>query len=185
MAKTLIKPSFWKTAFIFGFPAGLLIIGFMLASFTFFGFKSGASSMAIGFALMLFIMLSLFFIGIKNFRNQQNGTISFGKALLLGVAMALFSALAYTLVWEIYVAFTGNRFIIEYTDHLIELERAKNGSVEALSQFIQKQELMREKYANRSYRMPVTFIENFPMGCIVALVVTFFLHKPKFWSQKA
>lgn len=184
MSNTKQALGFWKTAFVFGFPVGLLIICSMLASFVAFGLRSDAGSAVVGFALMLFYM-SLIFFGIRRFRNvEQGGVIKFAKAFGLGLAMALFSGLAYVLVWEIYVAFTGDSFIAEYTDHLIALEKAKNVSAGDLAKFIEKAEVKEAKYANPIYRMPVTFIENFSMGLIVALVSALSLHNPKFWARK-
>ena len=184
MSNTKQALGFWKTAFYYGFPVGLLIICTMVASFTAFGLHSGTGSVVVGFALMLFYM-SLIFFGVKRFRNvEQGGVIRFAKAFGLGLAMAAFSGLAYVLVWEIYVGFTGDSFIAQYTDHLIELEKAKDTSAGDLAAFIETAEIREAKYANLSYRMPVTFLENFSMGFIVALVSALSLHNPKFWTRK-
>lgn len=175
---------FWKTASIYGTPAGLLVIGMMIGSFTFFGFKSDASSMAVGFLLMI-LAFSLVFLGIRRFRDQeQGGFIKFSKAFILGLAMVLFSGLAYVLVWEIYTAVTGNAFIGQYMDHLIELEQAKDISAEALSEFVAKVEAKETKYINNPlYRMSVTFSEIASMGLIVSLLSALGLHNPKFWKR--
>lgn len=184
MSETKKALGFWKTAFYFGFPVGLLIICSMIASVAAFGLRSNAGSVVVGFALMLFYM-SLIFFGIKRFRNvEQGGVIKFAKAFGLGLAMAVFSGLAYVLIWEIYVGFTGNSFISAYTDHLIELEKAKDVSAEDLAAFIEKAEIREAKYASPTYRIPVTFVENFSMGLIVALVSALSLHNPKFWARK-
>lgn len=175
--------SFWKTAFIYGAPAGLGIISMMIASFTLFGFRSNASSQAVGFLLM-FIILSLMFFGIKRYRDhQQGGVIKFSKALGLGLAMSLFAGLAYVLVWEIYLGFTGQAFISEYTSHLIDLKKAKGVSEESLASYIQEMNEMTASYANPLYRIPLTFIEIFPVGFIVALISSLALHTPKFWAR--
>jgi len=177
-------PGFWKTAALHGFPAGLLIISFMVGSFTLFGFKSGASSQAVGFLLMFFI-LSLIFFGIKKFRDRnQGGVIKFSKALLLGMAMSLFAGIAYVIVWEIYTAATDNQFIAEYTAHLVELQKAKGVSGDALQTYVDKVTKMKESYASPLYRIPITFSEIFPMGFIVSLVSALALHNPKFWARR-
>lgn len=184
MSTTQQSSGFWKTAFIYGLPAGLLIILLMIGSFSAFGFHSDASSQVVGFLLMFFI-LSLIFFGMKRFRDQnQGGVIKFSKALLLGMAMSLFAGLAYVFVWEIYIAVTGNVFVAEYTDHLIEQQRAKGVSGEALTAFIDKMEAMKTNYAKPGYRIPLTFSEIFPMGFIVTLISALLLHRPKFWARK-
>jgi len=176
--------SFWKTAFIYGAPAGLGIISMMIASFTFFGFRSNASSQAVGFLLM-FIILSLIFFGIKRYRDrQQGGVIKFSKALGLGLAMSLFAGLAYVLVWEVYLGVTGQDFIGEYTSHLIDLKKAKGVSGEALAAYVEDMNKMKTSYANPLFRIPLTFTEIFPVGFIVALISSLALHTPKFWARK-
>lgn len=177
--------SFWKTAAIYGLPAGIGIISLMLISFETMGFHSGASSMAVGFLLM-FVILSLIFFGIKKYRDQgQGGVIKFSKALLLGLAMSLFAGIAYVLIWEIYSAATNSQFIYEYTDHLIELQKAKGVSAEELSAYIEGARKKADLYfSNRPYRMGITFSEIFPMGFIVSLLSALFLHTPKFWARR-
>ncbi len=174
---------FWKTAFIYGLPVGLLMIGMMIGSFTLFGFHSGAVSMAVGFLLM-FLIFSLVFFGIKRFRDRdQGGFIKFTKALLLGFAMSLIAGLAYVFVSEIYTAMTNSVFIGKYADHLIELEKAKGVSAEALSTFMAKMDAMKTNYGNPLYRMSWTFTEVFPMGLIVSLISALALHNPKLWAK--
>jgi len=174
---------FWKTAFLYGTPAGILIIGMMLTSYFLIGFKSGVSSMVVGF-LIMFLILSLIFFGIKKYRDrEQGGVIKFSKAFFLGLATSLFTGIAYTLINEIFLASTGDRFIIEYTNHLIELEKAKGVTAEALQAFTDKMMGWRESYKNPFYRVPLTFSEIFPMGIIVSLVSALALHTPKFWAR--
>jgi hypothetical protein len=176
---------FWKTAFIFGGLAGLLIIAMMITSYSIFGMHSSATSMTVGFLLMFFI-LSLIFFGMKRFRDRdQGGVIKFTKALMLGLAMSVFAGFIYVIVWEIYVAKTGNSFILHYTDHLIELQKAKGVSGEALTEFTEKMTTMKTNYARPTYRIPLTFSEIFPVGFIVALISALFLHNPKLWARRS
>lgn len=175
---------FWKTAFIYGGLAGFLIISVMVSGFLVFGLQSTAGSQAFGFLLMFFI-LSLIFFGMKRFRDlEQGGIIKFSQALLLGMAMSLFAGLAYIIVWEIYLAMTDSRFIQIYTDQLIEQQKSKGISSESLADFIEKMNEMKENYAKPGYRIPLTFLEIFPMGFIVSLISALSLHRPKLWARK-
>ena len=178
--------SFWKTAAIYGFPAGFGIISFMLISFETTGFHSGASSMAVGFLLM-FVILSLIFFGIKKFRDQgQGGVIRFSKALFLGLAMSLCAAISYVLIWEIYLNITDSEFIFQYTEHLIELQKAKVITSEELTAFMEGARKKADLYdSNALYRMAITFSEIFPMGFIVSLISALALHNPKLWARRS
>jgi len=184
MSETRKHLGFWKTAFFYGFPTGLLIICTMVAGFVAFGIKSDAGSQVVGFALMLAYM-SLIFFGLRRFRDvDQGGVIKFGKAFGLGLAMAAFAGLAYVLVWEIYVARTGNEFIVLYTNMLTEKAVAGGMAGAELAEYKTKMAKYVTDYEKPSYRMPVTFIENFSMGFLVALVSALVLHTPKFWARK-
>ena len=184
MTTTRSALGFWKTAALYGIPTGLLIICMMVGSMTFFGLHSGASAKAVGF-LIMFVILSLIFFGIKRFRDiDQGGVIKFSKALLLGLSMSLFAGIAYVLIWEIYIGFTGDSFVIHYTDHLIAEKEAKGVSGEALANFVTKMEEMKANYAKPGFRIPLTFFEIFPMGFLITLFSALILHIPKFWARK-
>jgi len=184
MTTTRSAFGFWKTAGLYGVPTGLLIISMMVGSMTIFGFHSGASSKAVGF-LIMFVILSLIFFGMKRFRDVDQGSvIKFSKAILLGLSMSLFAGVAYVIIWEIYIAVTGNSFVSHYTDHLIEMQEAKGVSGEALVSFVEKMEEMKTSYAKPSFRIPLTFFEIFPMGFLITLVSALILHTPKFWARK-
>lgn len=184
MTTTQSSGGFWKTAFFFGFPAGAMVILWMVANYLTFGFKSTGSAMAIGF-LIMFVILSLIFFGIKRFRDRnQGGVIKFTKALLLGLAMSFFAGIGYVIFTEIFLAATGDRFITEYTSHLISEEKAKGVSAEALQTFTDKMMEFRESYKNPIFRIPVTFSEIFPMGIIVSIISALALHNPKFWARR-
>jgi len=177
------RARFWKTAFIYGGLAGFLIISLMVAGFTFMGLQSSAGSQTVGFLLMFFI-LSLLFFGMKRFRDQeQGGVIKFSRAVMLGLAMSFFAGVAYVIIWEIYLAVTDHQFIKVYTDHLIDLQKAKGVSGEALTNYMEKMAKMKSDYAQPFYRVPVTFSEIFPMGFLVTLISALILHKPKFWAR--
>jgi len=184
MTATRSKFGFWKTALIYGGLAGFLIISIMVAGFLTLGLQSSAGSQAFGFLLMFFI-LSLIFFGMKRFRDiDQGGVIKFSQALSLGLAMSLFAGIAYIIIWEIYLAITDHSFIQLYTDQLVDSQKSKGVSGEALSDFNKKMEDMRESYAKPGYRIPLTFLEIFPMGFIVTLISALSLHRPKFWARK-
>ena len=184
MQTTLPQLGFWKTAGIYGGLAGFLVISTMVSSFLIFGLQSSAGSQTFGFLLMFFI-LSLIFFGIKRFRDQeQGGIIKFSRALLLGLAMSVFAGFAYVIVWEIYLSMTDHSFIHHYTDHLIEQQKSKGISGETLTDFIAKMNEMKDNYSRREFRIPLTFVEIFPMGFIVTLLSALLLHKPKLWARK-
>ncbi len=68
----------------------------------------------IGYASIV-VSLSFVFFGIRHFRDKINdGTVSFGKALLLGLAISLITALAFGVMNVIYIKYINPDFTEEY-----------------------------------------------------------------------
>ncbi len=68
----------------------------------------------IGYATMVISLVFVFF-GIKHYRDNENdGVVSFGKALLIGVLISLFAAIAFGIIDVIYVTYINPDFTTEY-----------------------------------------------------------------------
>ena len=77
-----------RTALIYGAISGSIIITVMTLGIAMSGGEGGASSQAFGYLVMI-IALSLIFIGVKRYRDQQlGGVIKFWPAFGLGVSIA-------------------------------------------------------------------------------------------------
>lgn len=86
------------------------------------GLSYGAQEV-IGYTSMV-ISLGFVFFGIKHFRDKENnGTVSFKKALVIGILISLITALAFGLLDFIYVKYINPGFMEEYyTNNLQILE---------------------------------------------------------------
>lgn len=166
-----------RIALIYGGLSGLVVIAAMIAGLTFGDTVGFLASEWVGYLIML-IAFSLIFMGIKRYRDGElGGVISFGRAVLIGVIIALVAGIAYVITWEIYLAFSGNQFIDGYIAGLIEADRAAGISGAALEAKIAEYNAMAEGYANPLFRVPMTFLEIFPVGLVVSLVSAAILRK--------
>ena len=83
-----------RNSLVFGTIAGVIISVFMGVSMAIMSCGSGdvdggSGSMIIGFSAMA-VAFSFIFVGVKNFRDKQNGgTLTFGKGFLLGLLISL------------------------------------------------------------------------------------------------
>jgi len=111
--------------------------------------------------------------------------IRFPKALLLGLGIALVASLAYVVIWEIYLAITDYAFMDHYTTAMLEDRRAEGVTGAAYARAVAEAEAMRRQYANPLFRLPMTFIEIFPVGALVALVSAVLLRNPRFLPARA
>jgi hypothetical protein len=139
---------------------------------------------AIGYTIML-IALSTIFLAIKPQRDVQGGgVIRFWPAFLLGTGISAVAGLFYVIAWEAALAWTGADFIGAYSKHLLAREAAAGASAEKLAGLKGEMDAFARSYANPLFRMPLTFIELFPIGVLVSLVSAALLRKPGFMPAR-
>ena len=163
----------------YGVTAGLIVISSMIIGIVMSGGEGVGASMAIGF-LIMFIALSMIFVAIKKYRDQeQGGVIRFSRAFTLGLGIAAIAGVMYVVVWEIYLNFSDYAYIHDYAAKIIEAKQTAGASAEEMTKITESMEKMTTQYANPLFRLPMTFMEIFPVGALIALISAFFLRYPK------
>ena len=167
-----------RYAFIYG-----AIGGAVAATVLTLGIASGSSnhttSLWFGYLVML-VALSLIFVGVKRYRDVEcGGVIRFGRAFGLGVAIAAVAAIIYALVWESYLQISGYDFMADYTKSVLKGMQAEGASAAAIEAQAAEMNAMAESYKNPLFRVPLTFIEIFPVGLLIALISAALLRNPK------
>ncbi len=172
-----------RIALIFGGLSGAVIITAMILGLTLAGDAGGGSEL-VGYLIML-IALTLIFVGVKQYRDRDlGGVIKFSQAFLTGLSIAAVAAIVYVAIWEVYLTQTGSAFIDQYTTGVIEAKKEQGVTGEELEKLTAKMDEMRDQYANPMYRIPITFLEIFPVGLIVALVAAALLRNEKFMPRR-
>lgn len=167
-----------KYALVYGGLAGAIVVSIISATIA-MDLPSHATSVWVGYLVML-AALSLIFVGVKRYRDvERGGVVSFGRAFVLGLAMAVTAAVIYTIGWEIYLAVSGGDFMAEYTAGIVERMRAEGAPPPAVEAKAAEMRAMAESYRNPLFRMPLTFVEIFPVGLVVALISAALLRNPK------
>lgn len=174
-----------KIALIYGGIAGTFVIGSMILGFITSDGKGAASSQAFGYAIM-FVALSLVFLGIKKHRDTDlGGVIRFWPAFGLGLMISAIAGVMYVVCWEIYLALTDHQFIETYIQGVMDAKRATGVSAEELAKVSEKMEDMKTLYGKAWYRLPITFSEIFPVGALIALISAAVLRNPNVLPAKA
>ncbi len=167
-----------KTAIVYGAIAGSITVGSILIGFL-FGADHGDHSLWLGYLIMI-VALTLIFLGVKRHRDKNlGGVIKFGPALLLGLMIAVIAGVFYAGGWEAYLAATDYSFMPSYVEHAIEAKKAAGVAGEALQAEIAKLNEMAANYENPLFRVPMTFLEIFPVGLLIALISAAILRNPK------
>ena len=160
-----------KIVLTFGLISGAIAAGLMwlLMGYVNKGSIDFDSGMTWGYATMI-IALSMVFFGIKSYRDNHGGRITFFKGLQVGILISLISAVFYAASWELYYPSVGDEFMQKYTAYYVEKMR-KDGTPEAEIEKTQKEMTeFGEMYKNPLIRFPMTMLEILPVGVIVTLI---------------
>jgi hypothetical protein len=167
--------------FLFGTIAGLIVIGAMIAVMVASGGQPEMQdhSLLLGYTIML-VALSMIFFGIKAYRDRElGGVIHFMPALFMGLGISIVSGIIYVLVWEVYMAATNYTFMNAYVESYIAQQKAAGITGAALDKIVAEMEQMKVQYADPLFRMPMTFMEIFPVGLLISLISAAVLRNPK------
>ena len=158
-----------------------LIVGLTLSGVTIaMNHQSSSWGMVIGYLTML-IALSAVFVAIKRRRDVDlGGVIRFWPAFGLGLGISFVASIFYVLAWETTVAITQIDFASGYAKMMIDEQKAKGVSGEALAKLTAEMDKFKTDYANPLFRLPMTFAEIFPVGLLVSLVSAGLLRNSRF-----
>ena len=161
-----------KIALIYGTIAGVIIIVTMILSLYLLSDSEGNKNFSVwlGYLTML-VALTMIFAGVKQHRDKElGGAIRFGTALLLGLSISVVAGVAYVASWEIHLALTDYAFIGEYAKSVIDSAIASGKTGEELATVVSDMETLKAQYGHLLFRLPMTFLEIFPVGLLISLV---------------
>jgi hypothetical protein len=169
-----------RIVLIFGFIAGAIAAGLMwlLIAVQNSGAVDIEHGMTLGYATMI-IALSLVFFGVKSYRDNNGGHITFLKGLQVGILISLICAVCYAGSWELYYRGSGQEFLQKYTAHYIDHMKEEGKSDEEIAKAQADMAQFMEQYRNFFVRFAVTLMEILPVGIIVTLVSAALLRKPE------
>lgn len=164
---------------IYGLSSGALVAAVISAGLLLKDRYDFVSEMWFGYLAMI-VALTFLFVGVKRYRDvEKGGVIKFLPALGLGLAIAIVSAVAYALVWEIYLALTGYRFIEDMAVETMRSLRERGASAAEIAGSTAYFEWARDVYANPFTRIGITMTEILPVGILMALISAVALKFPK------
>ncbi|MEM8483918.1 MAG: DUF4199 domain-containing protein [Bacteroidota bacterium] len=169
-----------KHIVLYGVISGSIIISSIILSLV---TSNADTSMAalewLGYLVML-VALSVIFVAIKRYRDQElGGVIKFGTALLMGLGISLVASLIYVLAWEAHLAITDYAFIDTYIAGVISAKEAAGVTGAELEQIVVEMDQLKTRYSNPLFRLFITFSEIFPVGLLVSLISAAVLRNAK------
>ena len=95
-----------RYSFIYGGLAAVVLAMFIAVIGLLQDRVAWVATMTFGLSVML-VAMSFVFVGMKRYRDvESGGVIRFRRALGVGLLIALIAAIAYVLMWEVYLALT-------------------------------------------------------------------------------
>ena len=168
-----------KTVLVYGIIAGLVVGGMMAFSTGYFCAKGDfEGGMIYGYAAMI-LSFSMIFVGVKSFRDKQNGgTIRFGKAFQIGFFITLIASTIYVISWLINYYFFIPDFMDKYAVVMIDKAKASGITSAELAEKTADMEQMKQWYKNPLFVILMTYVEILPVGVIVSLISALILKRP-------
>lgn len=159
-----------KIVLTFGLIAGAVLSAMMLLTLPFMdriGFDKG---MFIGYAGMVLAFLMVYF-GVRSYRdNVAGGSIGFGRAFLVGLAITAIASACYVATWQfIYYKITPD-FTEKYTAYAVEKARKSGATEEKIAAQTKEITEMMAIYKNPLANIAITFLEPLPVGLVFTLV---------------
>ena len=167
-----------RIVLIFGLISGAIAAGLMwlLIAVQNSGAVNLDNGMTLGYATMI-VALSLVFFGVKSYRDNHGGRITFWKGLQVGILISLVCALCYAVSWELYYRGSGQEFLQKYTAHYIEGMKKDGASEADVSKAETEMAQFQEMYKNFFVRFGFTLLEILPVGVVVTLISAALLRK--------
>jgi hypothetical protein len=157
---------------LYGTIAGLIVaIPMIVLMVTLKGAPDhGQHGLLYGYLTMI-IALTAVFLGIKHYRDKAlGGVIKFSQALLLGLGISTVASVFYVIGWELSLAWSGFDFAGSYSKAMIDTAQAKGLPPAQLQKAMADATAFATNYRNPLYRMPITFMEIFPVGVLISLI---------------
>ena len=167
-----------KTVLRFGLYGAITISILFILSLSLGGALDYSTQEIIGYASMV-VSLGFVYLGIKHFRDKENnGVVSFGQAILIGVLITLFASLAFGILDLIYIKYINPDFTAEYYSRTISDMEATL----PLAEFEEKRaELESQKalFMNPWFNFGIMAMTVFTIGCIISLISSLLLQRKK------
>ena len=148
-----------------------LLSGFLLFGLPFF-FGMGIENEYNQFLGYSSIVLSLLFIyfGVKHYRDKvNNGNVSFGKAIKIGMLIALFSAVGVAVFDYIYTTQINPDFSTDYVEYSIKKMEENLPPEEASIKAAELKQQMAD-YGGSGFMAALMFVTVVVIGFIISLI---------------
>jgi uncharacterized protein DUF4199 len=165
---------------IYGVVGGVIVAVPMLVSMLTTPAGTIPENSALYGYLSMLLAFTMVFVGIKHYRDKVlGGVIRFLPALGVGLGISAVASLFWVVGWEITLA-TGFDFGSAYMDSVVAAAQARGAPAAEMERIRAEAAEALTLYANPLTRLPVTFMEMFPIGLVISLLSAVLLRNSRF-----
>jgi len=161
-----------RIVIVFGLISGVISSAMMFLTLPFMDH----SSFVLGYTAIFLSMLLVFF-GIRSYRENAGGTVTFGRAFSVGILITVISCIFYVASWEVIYFKIMPDFADKYAAQEIATMKEKGASTAEIAETQKKMVAMKAMLDNPATNAAMTFIEPFPVGLIMTLISAAILRK--------
>jgi hypothetical protein len=172
-----------KNVLVFGLISGALMALFMFTTMPFIDKIGLDRGYIVGYTGIVLAFMLVFF-GIRSYReNVGGGTITFGRAFVVGILIAVISSICYVIAWQILFYGFMPDFFDKFAAHEIAKARASGATPEKIQATIQEMEQVKQLGSKPLLHAAFTFLEPFPVGLIITIISAAILRKKRVVSS--
>jgi hypothetical protein len=169
-----------KIVLTYGLIAGAILSAMLFLSLRFedeIGFDRGA---ILGYATMVLAFLMVYF-GIRSYRDGvAGGSLTFGRALKVGLLIMLVATVCYVATWEFIFFRLAPDFGDKYMEYALEEARQSGASEAEIAATTAEMKEFAEQYRKPLVNIAYTFLEPLPVGLLLSLLSAWLLsRKPR------
>ena len=162
----------WK----YGLLAGVILAALMFLTIPFVD-TIGDMGVVLGYTTMVLGFMMIFF-GIRAYRDGEGrGSVTFGRAFLIGLAITVIGSLCYVGAWEVMSTRYMPDFADKYSARIMAKARADGMPEAELAATQKKMQDFAKSYKNPWFRVPMVLLEPLPVGLILSLVASGMLRR--------
>jgi hypothetical protein len=164
------EPTVLRIILIYGIIGGIIVAVPMAVTMRATSADAIPENAALYGYLSMLLAFTMVFVGIKHYRDKAlGGVIRFLPALGVGLGISAVASLFWVVGWELTLA-TGFDFATAYLDSVVAAGQARGAPVAELETIRAEATEFLSMYANPLFRLPITFIEMFPIGVLISLL---------------
>ena len=159
-----------KIVLTFGLIAGAVLSVMMLLTLPFHDQIGFDKSLVIGYTTMVMAFLMVYF-GVRSYRdNVAGGSVGFGRAFIVGLAITLVASACYVATWQVlYYRFMPD-YLDKYAAYAIEKAKKSGATQAEIDATAKEMADFGVMYKNPLVNAAFTLLEPLPVGLLFTLV---------------